>query len=102
MEVGLSHLNGGIISAQQHLSMHFLLKNMEKVLDACSSDRVAAFGTQVYQQLTFESRFNCTIAYAGKRQKASGAHVTECHSSMKFSVNAMLSRLRQKICLKHV
>lgn len=75
---------------------------MEKVLDACSSDRVAAFGTQVYQQLTLKSRFNCTIAYAGQQQKASGARVTECHSSMKFSINAMLSMLRQKIHLKHI
>lgn len=50
---------------------------MEKVLDAHSSDRAAAFGTQVFQQLTLEYRFNCTIAYTGEQQKASGANVTE-------------------------
>lgn len=50
---------------------------MKKVLDAHSSDKAAAFSTQVCQQLTLEYRFNCTTAYIGEQQKASGANVTE-------------------------
>lgn len=50
---------------------------MKKVLDAHSFDKAAAFSTQVCQQLTLEYRFNCTTAYIGEQQKASGANVTE-------------------------
>lgn len=57
---------------------------MEKVLDAHSSDRAAAFGTQVYQQLTLEYRFNCTTAYTGEQQKALGASVTEMSFTYKI------------------
>lgn len=56
---------------------------MENVLDAHSSDRVAAFSTQIYQQSTLEYRFNCTI-YTGEQEKASGANVTETSFAYKI------------------
>lgn len=50
---------------------------MEKVLDACNSNRAAAFGTQVCQQLTLEYGDDWIITYTEEQQKAPGANITE-------------------------
>lgn len=52
-------------------------KKIEKVLDAHNSNRAAAFGTQVYQQLTLEYRADSIITYMEEQQKAPGANITE-------------------------
>lgn len=75
-------------------------KKIEKVLDAHNSNRAAAFGTQVYQQLTLEYRADSIITYIEEQQKAPGANITEM--SFTHEILCWCSAFKAEINFKHL